>query len=326
MHHTAALRQSFASYLRSVKTLLASHPPKHLYDHLSPTQTRLLGQSLQPHLTPQIQPIYLPNGPLPGTPLPLGHHLVYFPTPPLTLMSDGTDADHAPGGVYTRRMWAGGSLSFPATGQNVSGLEIGRDAVCVESVDGDEVQVKGVAVGDGEEVRLTGKEKVFVNVRRRYGPLLGIPDDIDRVRKSPSIEEIRTLVFMAENPPSAPNVLQQPEERRVVKIPGPPPTLAFELIPDARLLFHFSALSFNAHSIHLDRRYAQDVEGYPDLLVQGPLLLCLMLKGIEARIREVGGMLELRKLEYRNLRPLFVGARIRESILKQPTKRRDVHP
>jgi hydroxyacyl-ACP dehydratase HTD2-like protein with hotdog domain len=36
-----------------------------------------------------------------------------------------------------------------------------------------------------------------------------------------------------------------------------------------------------------------------------------MLKGIQARIREVGGAVELRRLEYRNLRPLFVGAEVR---------------
>lgn len=308
MHHTSPLRQSLGSYLRSAKALLASHPPKHLYDHLSPTPTRLLAQSLQPHLSPQIQPLYLPNGPSPGTPLPLGHHLVYFPTAPLTLMPDGTDAHHCPGGVYTRRMWAGGSVSFSASGKDGGGLELGKDAVCVESVEGEGIQVKGVAEEDGEQVRLTGKEKVFVHVRRTYGPITGLPDDIARVQTAPSIEEIRTLVFMAENPP---NVQQQPEERRVVKMPGATPTLSFDLIPDNRLLFHFSALSFNAHSIHLDRRYAQDVEGYPDLLVQGPLLLCLMLKGIEARIREVGGTVEMRKLDYRNLRPIFVGAQVR---------------
>lgn len=43
------------------------------------------------------------------------------------------------------------------------------------------------------------------------------------------------------------------------------------LTPDALQLFQYSALGFNSHKIHLDRSYAQDVEGYPNLLVNGGL-------------------------------------------------------
>jgi 3-methylfumaryl-CoA hydratase len=42
-------------------------------------------------------------------------------------------------------------------------------------------------------------------------------------------------------------------------------------------LFRFSALTFNAHRIHYDRRYAREVEGYPDLVVQGPFLAMLLM-------------------------------------------------
>lgn len=48
--------------------------------------------------------------------------------------------------------------------------------------------------------------------------------------------------------------------------------------PDPTLLFRFSALTANPHRIHYDLPYAQDVEGYPDLVVHGPLLVLLMLE------------------------------------------------
>jgi hypothetical protein len=43
------------------------------------------------------------------------------------------------------------------------------------------------------------------------------------------------------------------------------------------LLFRFSALTFNSHRIHYDRRWAMEVEGYPDLVVHGPLTSTLLL-------------------------------------------------
>ena len=50
------------------------------------------------------------------------------------------------------------------------------------------------------------------------------------------------------------------------------------LRPDTRLLFRFSALTFNAHRIHYDRAYALDVEGYPGLVVHGPLTAVLLVQ------------------------------------------------
>ncbi|RRR78675.1 MAG: acyl-CoA dehydrogenase [Candidatus Viridilinea halotolerans] len=48
--------------------------------------------------------------------------------------------------------------------------------------------------------------------------------------------------------------------------------------PDPRLLFRFSALTFNAHRIHYDRPYATGEEGYPGLVVHGPLTAVLLLE------------------------------------------------
>ena len=48
--------------------------------------------------------------------------------------------------------------------------------------------------------------------------------------------------------------------------------------PEPTLLFRFSAVTFNAHRIHYDREYATNVEGYPGLVVHGPLTAVLLLE------------------------------------------------
>lgn len=49
------------------------------------------------------------------------------------------------------------------------------------------------------------------------------------------------------------------------------------LTPSEALLFRFSALTFNTHRIHYDAPYARDAEGYPGLVVHGPLTATLLL-------------------------------------------------
>src|ERR1700683_3518158 len=49
------------------------------------------------------------------------------------------------------------------------------------------------------------------------------------------------------------------------------------------LLFRFSALTYNGHRIHYDRDYARDAEGYPGLLVHGPLQALAMAEAARAR-------------------------------------------
>jgi 3-methylfumaryl-CoA hydratase len=71
--------------------------------------------------------------------------------------------------------------------------------------------------------------------------------------------------------------------------------------PDPALLFRYSALTFNAHRIHYDRRYATDVEGYPGLVIQGPLSATLLVTLLQ---REVAGA-RLKQFRFRALRPLF---------------------
>ena len=69
---------------------------------------------------------------------------------------------------------------------------------------------------------------------------------------------------------------------------------------DAILLFRYSALTFNAHRIHYDEPYATGVEGYPDLVVQGPLTATLLCE--LARVRSGRSV---RGLSFRARVPLF---------------------
>lgn len=75
--------------------------------------------------------------------------------------------------------------------------------------------------------------------------------------------------------------------------------------PDEVMLFRYSALTFNAHRIHYDRDYAMDVEGYPGLVVQGPLVATLLLDLVN---RHRPGA-TIASFGFRAVRPLFAGAR-----------------
>lgn len=69
------------------------------------------------------------------------------------------------------------------------------------------------------------------------------------------------------------------------------------------LLFRFSAVTFNGHRIHYDLRHAEE-EGYPGLLVHGPLQAALMLNLASERLGHVP-----RRFDYRCLAPLYGGSR-----------------
>ena len=74
-----------------------------------------------------------------------------------------------------------------------------------------------------------------------------------------------------------------------------------ELTADSRLLFRYSALTFNAHRIHYDYQYATQTEGYPGIIVHGPLLATLMLELLSSNFPEEA----IRNLEFRALGPIF---------------------
>jgi len=199
----------------------------------------------------------------------------------------------------------------------------GRRAVCVESVGGPVANSKG--------------DKVFVEVRRRYGLVLGGEREEDAAKRLGGdegdgvvMEEVRRLVFMEERSPtpitttvttvSAATKETKPQpgplkgknrgEKRIVHVPGTP-DYTFTMRPDAALLFQFSALTYNAHAIHLDADYARNVEGYSERLVHGPLTQVLMLTALRQHLQQQQQADGIKTMEYRNLSPLFVGRELR---------------
>jgi 3-methylfumaryl-CoA hydratase len=84
-------------------------------------------------------------------------------------------------------------------------------------------------------------------------------------------------------PPRAPNALHQ----KVV-------------VPDDTLLFQYSALGFNSHRIHLDRRHAREVEGFPDLVVNGGLATLLLTEFLRVDL----GLIPV-ALSVRHVAPLY---------------------
>ena len=87
--------------------------------------------------------------------------------------------------------------------------------------------------------------------------------------------------------------------------------------PDAVLLFRYSALTFNGHRIHYDRRYTTEVEGYPGLVVHGPLIATLLLDLLRRNQPQAGapdsaatsGTTDLGRFAFRAVSPLFDTAR-----------------
>lgn len=85
------------------------------------------------------------------------------------------------------------------------------------------------------------------------------------------IDEEQDIVYREPGPSiPAPQAVELP--------PVPEGAWSRMVVPDTRLLFRFSALTFNAHRIHYDRPYATQEEGYPGLVVHGPLTAILLLE------------------------------------------------
>lgn len=204
--------------------------------------------------------------------VPPGYHLIHFPPPdPLSqLLVDGTDPAHSPGEPFNRRMWAGGFIHFYQ--------DIPLDCKARQLSE----KIANVEVRGSE-----GAEKVFVLLRRSV-----LNDD-----SAPLILEGRTLVFMRDRPADAPA-----PRTKIVKPPANP-RFSHSLIPTPGLLFRFSALTFNAHRIHLDKQYCQQIEGHRNLLVHGPLSLVLMLEMLQGHLGDSAERIV--RVEYKNLAPLY---------------------
>ena len=177
-----------------------------------------------------------------GDPLPPLFHWMYCRelAPGGQLDADGHQkrGDFLPALPFSRRMWAGGRLTFEGT----------------------------VRVGD----RLRRRSCV-VSVRPREGrsgPLVLVTVEHRISGHEGEIVEEQDLVFLER--PTEPLVLPD------VPAPGDEMEWSEPVAPNAAMLFRFSALTFNAHRIHYDRDYARGVEMYPDLVVHGPLTALLL--------------------------------------------------
>ncbi|TFK98714.1 hypothetical protein BDV98DRAFT_572638 [Pterulicium gracile] len=150
---------------------------------------------------------------------------------------------------------------------------------------------------DGREsVSLNGFEgdnpTIFVNQRMEFTQPKGVTPKAISV-----VEERRHAYLLPSKPDSG--------KKRVAKpVKDIPTQVDFELryTPSAITLFRFSALIFNAHYIHLDRSYAQEVAGYPDLLVHGVLSALKLLEAFTTLNPE----LSLKSFEYRAHNPMIV--------------------
>jgi 3-methylfumaryl-CoA hydratase len=98
--------------------------------------------------------------------------------------------------------------------------------------------------------------------------------------------------------------LQIPDSYTPLKKQAPPPNpdINERVSVSTPLLFRYSAITFNAHRIHYDLPYAQDVEQYPDLVVQGPLQTQLLMDLATAHRRCAPKL-----FSYRGVHPLFAG-------------------
>jgi len=115
----------------------------------------------------------------------------------------------------------------------------------------------------------------------------------DASRADPLLVETQTYIMMEARPTAG---RQEPVD---APVPVPAP---FSVVPDETLLFQYSALAFNSHRIHLDRDYARDVEGFPDLVVNGGLATLLLTEHLRTRHAVVPT-----GLSARHMRPLFSG-------------------
>jgi 3-methylfumaryl-CoA hydratase len=205
----------------------------------------------------------------PGVPLPLGWHWLYFK--PVVRRSDLGDDGHERLGKFLPRIELPRRMWAGGVLTFVSELRLGdvvRRRSTIESIE--------------EKTGRSGK-LVFVTVRHRVETDRGL-----------AVDEAQNLVYreagsVASSPPAAPEA-----------------AWSDPFSADSVTLFRFSALTFNGHRIHYDRPYATEVEGYPDLVVHGPLLALLLL-GAAAH----HGGRQPARFAYRGVSPVFAGEAFR---------------
>lgn len=200
---------------------------------------------------------------------PLWHWLYFWETVPQSRLGPEGHAalgDFLPPVDLPRRMWAGSRLAF------LRDLPIGAVATRRS-------RVIEVAEKEGRSGPL-----VFVTLRHEVaaGGALCIEEEHDIVYRAAADGGAQAQGTAA------------PEEA----------TWRRQLLPDPVLLFRYSALTFNGHRIHYDRPYTTEVEGYPGLIVHGPLMATLMVE----LVRHAHPGRRIARFQFRALAPVFDGA------------------
>ncbi len=199
---------------------------------------------------------------------PLWHWLYFLPTERQSEI--GADGHAKRGGFLPpvslpRRMWAGGEFEF-------------RAPVRV----GDEVRRTSTIVGITEKQGRTGP-LAFVKVRHE----IRCNDEAE-----PAIVEFHDIVYRQ---------ARQPGDVEPEPVTTPAAMWKRVIVPDDVLLFRYSALTFNGHRIHYDRKYVTEVEGYPGLIVHGPLIATLLLDLLHRQLPDA----DVATFSFRAHRPTF---------------------
>ncbi|ARP79369.1 acyl-CoA dehydrogenase [Bordetella genomosp. 8] len=207
---------------------------------------------------------------------PLWHWLYFLP---ITPMDDVGPDGHAKRGGFLppvplpRRMWAGGRLTFRAP------LRVGERATR-------ESTITHIEDKTGRSGRL-----VFVTVQHRYS----VDDEI-------RIDEEHDIVYRDASPAAggSAGAAMRPAGSQTAAAPDGEAWFR-TLRPDPVLLFRYSALTFNSHRIHYDHPYVTGEEGYPGLIVHGPLIATLLVDLLHRELPDA----KLRSFAFRAMRPCF---------------------
>ncbi|HRH88141.1 MAG TPA: MaoC family dehydratase N-terminal domain-containing protein [Rubrivivax sp.] len=204
----------------------------------------------------------------PGEAIPPCWHWLYFL--PMARQSEiGADGHPKRGGFLPpvplpRRMWAGSRLQFNAP------LRVGQ---AIERTS----RIQDVRLKEGRSGPL-----VFVNVKHEV-----------RADGALAIDEEHDIVYRDMPPPGepAPAGVPAPDDASWTR----------HIVPDDVLLFRYSALTFNGHRIHYDRKYVTEVEGYPGLIVHGPLIATLLLDLLRRELPDA----RVAAFSFKAMKPIF---------------------
>lgn len=216
----------------------------------------------------------LSERPVMGDPLPPGWHWMFFPE--IVRQSALSKDGHAPRGGFLppvelpRRMWGGNRLTFHEPIR--VGEEVRRDS-----------EILSITEKNGRSGQLA-----LVTVKHSYHASGGL-----------TLEEEHDIVYRS----AAKSGNKMPPGEQPIK----PAQWSNVVDPDPVFLFRYSALTFNGHRIHYDTPYVTEVEGYPGLIVHGPLTATLLLE----LVRRERPSESIETVVIRAQRPLFAGLRFR---------------